>query len=307
MPKLPWFKFYPSHWRADTKLSKCGLLTRGFWNEIILCMDSEGRTGKIEGTYSQLAMLARCSEDDARACVADLNANEAADVRERNGVVTLVNRRMNREHKLRQGTKKRVTKYRGKRPCNADETQEKQDGNATEDRRQKEEDRSKNNTSSKSEEESRESGRVAAGGGEVEEEASLKTELEALGLTGEGLRVCYAKPGLTPAHVALLATWAAKESKKRPDGGNPAGLVLHKIRNGYTPPEILTPKDVERLGARIVRIGEMPVNGHKPRVWMNPTTNVEGVKWQVGEGPAGVRGLPASALLASSIVLKRST
>ncbi len=144
---------------------------------------------------------------------------------------------------------------------------------------------------------------VAAAG----EEATAQSELERLGLTGAGLRICLAKHGITAAHVALLGLQAEREAKKREDG-NPAGLIVHKCKNGWEPKPILAPAEVERLSPRVLRIGEKIIGGETIYATKN-TEGKPGVKWKVSDGddaPAKFEGLPAEALIAESIVLSRA-
>lgn len=137
-------------------------------------------------------------------------------------------------------------------------------------------------------------------------EATAQSELEALGVTGAGLNACLGKPGITAAHVAILACQAEREAKKRPDG-NPAGLVVHKVKNGWEPKALLTPHEVAALSPRVLRIGEQVVGGER----IYATRNSEGrpgVKWKPrgSDDDATFVGVPASELRADRIVLSRN-
>lgn len=90
----------------------CSLSTRGFWFEILGAMHELGRSGQITGTAQQLARVGRCTAAEAEEAVAELKSTRAAEVSERNGSFTLINRRMKREYDEREGSKRRVANYR---------------------------------------------------------------------------------------------------------------------------------------------------------------------------------------------------
>lgn len=118
MGKQPSIQFYTGDWLKDPSLSRCSPATRGIWMDAICAMHEAARSGKLSGTADQLSRVLRCSPTQVRHAASELRANGAADVEECNGVVTLVNRRMQREYEERLAIKRRVRKHRG----NADET-----------------------------------------------------------------------------------------------------------------------------------------------------------------------------------------
>jgi hypothetical protein len=110
--KLPWLQFYTSDWRNDPKLSMCKPSTRGIWIDALSAMHDDGRSGTLSGTLCQLTRVLRCSESELHDALDDLTATGAADVERRNGIVTLVNRRMSREAKERADNKIRQQRHR---------------------------------------------------------------------------------------------------------------------------------------------------------------------------------------------------
>jgi hypothetical protein len=110
--KQPAIQWYTGDWLKDPDVSKCSPATRGVWFDAINAMASSDRSGSLSGTHDQLARICRCTETDMRSAVEELRTTNAATVRERNGVVTLINRRMQGEHLLRLATRKRVQKHR---------------------------------------------------------------------------------------------------------------------------------------------------------------------------------------------------
>lgn len=113
MPKKPSFQFYPGDWLKDPLLMMCEPATRGIYIDLICGMHELDQSGKITGTVSQLARLARCSEAEMVRALENLTETNAATVTHRNEKVTVENRRMSRDYKLREGNNLRQKKYRG--------------------------------------------------------------------------------------------------------------------------------------------------------------------------------------------------
>ena len=114
--RLPFIQWFVEDWLNDLQLSRCAPSTRGIWCDAICQMHREGRIGTLKGTPEELARLCRCSPQEMVAAVRELEKTGAANARLCNGVVTLVNRRMQRGHKERENTLKRQRKHRGELP-----------------------------------------------------------------------------------------------------------------------------------------------------------------------------------------------
>lgn len=127
--KLPWFKFFPGDWLKEPSLTVCSPATRGIWMDLLCVMHESGRLSNLAGTSDQLARLARCSTADIAHALVELQNLGVAEVTSRNnGVtdyVTVTSRRLKREEKAREHTRKRVSEFRR----NADVTPEKREGN----------------------------------------------------------------------------------------------------------------------------------------------------------------------------------
>lgn len=113
MPTLPAFQFYPGDWMKDTQVSKCAPATRGIWFDAICAMHDSDRSGTLSGFADQLARVLRCSLAELHTAIADLKSTKAADVTERNGEITLICRRMQREYLERVRGRERQQKHRG--------------------------------------------------------------------------------------------------------------------------------------------------------------------------------------------------
>lgn len=120
MGKAPAFQFYTGDWMKDAQLGKCSPATRGIWIDAMCAMHDSDRSGTLAGTPDQLIRVLRCSLAELRAAIAELKATGAADVTERNGSVTLVNRRMQRDYRERLMTRERVKRHRCNGVGNAD-------------------------------------------------------------------------------------------------------------------------------------------------------------------------------------------
>lgn len=126
MPKLPYMPFYVSDWTSDPQLAMCSLSTRACWLELLCGMHSLGHMGVITGTADQLARVCRCSVAEFVQSANELRDYRVAEMSERDGKYTIVNRRMRREYEEAEKAKERQNKYRrkteNKREINAETT-----------------------------------------------------------------------------------------------------------------------------------------------------------------------------------------
>jgi len=128
MAKRPGFYLYAGDYLRDSALAKCSPATRGIWVDMLCHMCECSPRGILSGTPAELARACRCSLDEMMTAIDELDRHNAADVTcnadvtQGNTIVTLCNRRMVREDKVRHDTRLRVQRYREKRKCNADAT-----------------------------------------------------------------------------------------------------------------------------------------------------------------------------------------
>ena len=90
----------------------CEPATRGIYIDLICGMHELDQSGKITGTLAQLSRLARCTEQEMVSALKNLTETNAANVTERNGKITVENRRMSRDYKFREGNNLRQKKHR---------------------------------------------------------------------------------------------------------------------------------------------------------------------------------------------------
>lgn len=114
--KFPYLPLFTGDWLKDPALTSCTPMTRGVWIDLLCAMHEKDRSGVITGTPEQLARLGRCTAIEFVVALAEIQAHRVADVSERDGLVTLVNRRMKRERKARQQAAFRQSRHRNKDP-----------------------------------------------------------------------------------------------------------------------------------------------------------------------------------------------
>jgi hypothetical protein len=124
--KLPAFQFYPGDWLKDPSLSMCAPATRGIWIDLMCAMHELGRIGQVTGTVEQLCRISRCNAAEMTAALEEIKATKTGDIAERNGIITVICRRMKREAEERVATNQRVQKCRS----NGDVTALKRESNA---------------------------------------------------------------------------------------------------------------------------------------------------------------------------------
>jgi hypothetical protein len=234
-PKLPAIQFYTGDWFKAADVAMCSPATRGIWFDAICAMHDSDRSGTLVGTADQLIRVLRCSLPELHAAIAELKATGAADVTERNGVVTLVNRRMQRIYKERVAVRERVAKHRG----NGRVTRGKPPPSSS----------IASSTSSPSP-------LVADGAAPENQNPDTRAELAAFGVSGTALNRCAAVPGLTPVVAVLVCEKAKRAAKENP----PGWLITYLTSNGFHPPKVIPTEDVYRL-AKDGRIGA--VAGHE--------------------------------------------
>lgn len=114
MEKAPASQFYWGDLRRDTEYHLMEWASRGIWVEMLSCMHFSKERGKLEGTPEQLSRLLGCTVEEFRKAKTDISVTKTGDVIENNGVVTIINRRMEREEKEKASGRKRMNRFREK-------------------------------------------------------------------------------------------------------------------------------------------------------------------------------------------------
>lgn len=110
--KYPYLQLFTGDWLKDPALTICTPAARGVWIDLLCAMHELDRSGELRGTREQLARVARCSTVDLTQALTELQTTRAAELHDRNGVVTVTNRRMKREAAQRENTRSRVERLR---------------------------------------------------------------------------------------------------------------------------------------------------------------------------------------------------
>jgi hypothetical protein len=112
VPELPYMQWFTNDWMGDPKVSRCSPATRGIWFDFLNVMHQEGRTGRLVGTREELARAGRCTPEQLDDALTEIKAKGIGDVTLRHSLVTVTNRRMEREHKKRVSDAKRQRSHR---------------------------------------------------------------------------------------------------------------------------------------------------------------------------------------------------
>jgi hypothetical protein len=114
----PYIPLYVGDWLKDPKLSLCSPATRGIWIDIICRLHELDQGGQITANAQQFARLCRCSDVDIHTAIIELQTTNAAEVYERNGIFTVICRRMKRAAELSEKRKQAGSKSAAKREQN---------------------------------------------------------------------------------------------------------------------------------------------------------------------------------------------
>ena len=113
--KFPFIQCFTGDWLKDPTVSSLTPAARGIWWDFICVMHESDRSGMVTGTRPMLARLVRCSTDELSAALTEIKACKTGEVDEdANGVVTVLNRRMRREHIEREKAANRQERHRDK-------------------------------------------------------------------------------------------------------------------------------------------------------------------------------------------------
>lgn len=110
--KAPAFQFYVRDWLSDPQLRMCSHSTKGIWIDLLCLMWEAPERGKLEGTVEQFCKMLSINNGDFEQFLADASVTNFANVTKCNNRVTVENRRMRREEKIRYNTRLRVRKHR---------------------------------------------------------------------------------------------------------------------------------------------------------------------------------------------------
>lgn len=113
MNKSPAYQFYPGDYIQDTRV--LSLAARGAWQDLLCFMWQSDEKGKLSYSIEGYSRLFGASIEDTKCVIDELVSLKICDtVTERNGNVTLINRRIQREERDRKNHSLRKDKYRSR-------------------------------------------------------------------------------------------------------------------------------------------------------------------------------------------------
>lgn len=127
MKKQPYIQFFTGDWLKDPKLSLCSPATRGIWIDLICALHELGQGGQVTASRDQIARLCRCTRADVDAALTELRITSAADIHERDNVVTIVCRRLKRQFERQQIYRENASKGGSKTASNREAIPEYED------------------------------------------------------------------------------------------------------------------------------------------------------------------------------------
>lgn len=117
--KAPAFQFYVGDYMQDTRM--ISLAARGAWMDLLCKMWTAQNRGQVTSSVVGYARLFGCTVEQAQTVIDELLDSDVCEtVTERDGKVTLINRRMSREAKEREGANLRQERYRERLRLNGD-------------------------------------------------------------------------------------------------------------------------------------------------------------------------------------------
>lgn len=122
MAKAPAFQFYVKDHLADVELQAASASSRGIWfNALCLMWESKTR-GEISGPTSIMPRRLNCTPEEFAVFLAENEALNFADVTLHNGEITIRNRRMFNEQKVRENGRIRASRHRSNAKSNTEVT-----------------------------------------------------------------------------------------------------------------------------------------------------------------------------------------
>lgn len=112
MAKVPAFQFYPADWMRDTQLQMASAASRGIWANLLCAMWFSPKRGCVTGSKEELKKLGNCSQEEFEVFLCENSRHNFASVTEANKNITVENRRMVREEKIRKSSRLRQSRFR---------------------------------------------------------------------------------------------------------------------------------------------------------------------------------------------------
>ena len=110
--KAPAFQFYVKDWLGDQAIRKASACARGIWIDLLCFMWQNDHSGSITGTKPELCRMLGVTPAELDQFLDENERHKIADVTNGHNQVTIINRRMSREHNTREDNRLRKQKSR---------------------------------------------------------------------------------------------------------------------------------------------------------------------------------------------------
>lgn len=110
MNKLPWFKFFPADWIKGTR--DLSSQEKAVWIDLLAYMWEAPSRGQITSTWEGLARMTGISWLDCQKVINGMSQREILNVTERDGLVTIMSRRLKTEENKRESDRLRQRDHR---------------------------------------------------------------------------------------------------------------------------------------------------------------------------------------------------
>lgn len=116
-----YFNMFPDAWLGDNPLQMAAASTRGGWANLLMHANDSRERGVLEGTDDQLRRLANLSPEEWEQFEADATIAPKPDdnfcdfSRDKNGKITVINRRMVREERRREQGRIRAARFKSQK------------------------------------------------------------------------------------------------------------------------------------------------------------------------------------------------
>lgn len=122
MARDPIIQFDTRSWLTDPQLRLTSPSTRGIWMDLLCFMRVAPKRGVIHGTIEQLMMMVGANEEQITLFINEARFTNFADVTICHDIVTVCNRRMVRDEKVKEASRVRQQKHRVKKAENENVT-----------------------------------------------------------------------------------------------------------------------------------------------------------------------------------------
>lgn len=131
MGKRPSYQWYPGDWKKDPAVQALSPESRAFWREALDVLFESDTKGQLTATREAWSRVTGVPVEWIDTFLSENELARTCDVTVCNGTVTLMSRRILRDERERELTRKRVAKHRAATECNAPVTPMKHDSSSS--------------------------------------------------------------------------------------------------------------------------------------------------------------------------------